>query len=129
MGTNFPSLSQSRSSTSNGFVSQLFPSTFSPEAFTSMVNFPFLEAALKMLKTVSKAKDQWAQVNAKTGGHLLKILVAGGLLTFGLIVWYFFFLRSSSNHAVVDPIVSSSLLGDPHENSVPVEDEFGGSEF
>ncbi|VEU34311.1 unnamed protein product [Pseudo-nitzschia multistriata] len=54
-----------------------------------------LEAALTMMKTAQKAKDAWAQADAKVGGKLKHILIASAVAFLGWIVWYFF-LRTAA---------------------------------
>lgn len=57
-----------------------------------------MDAALKVMQKVQQAKDTWTRVDAKTGGHLKKILVGIGLALVGLVVWWLF-LRSGGSVA------------------------------
>jgi hypothetical protein len=87
-----------------------------------------MEAALKMMQTVAKAKEKWNQIDATTGGRLVKILIALAVLIVGLIVWYLF-LRSSpfdstpSSHPLAEDI---TIVQKAHALE---EDEFDANEF
>ena len=79
-----------------------------------------LDAAIKFMAKAQKVKDGWTRLNAKFGGHLLKIII--GILL--LVVYYalrFYWLRKNGTSVVSDSI----------PEPVPVvEDEFAsGGEF
>jgi hypothetical protein len=50
-----------------------------------------LDATLKVMAKASRAKDLWNNANAKTGGHLMKVLIAIALLVVYMIVQRFWF--------------------------------------
>jgi hypothetical protein len=96
------------------------------ESFATMSDEK-MEAALKMMQTVAKVKEKWKQIDATTGGRLLRILIALAILTVGLMVWYFF-MRSSS--VTSTPSSRPYVAGIPRVNlHATEEDEFAANEF
>ena len=73
------------------------------ESFASMDDSK-MDAALRVMKTVSKAKGAWDKTNAKVGGNLKYILVGTFFLLVNWIVWYFF-LRSKTE-SPAEPIAA-----------------------
>lgn len=96
------------------------------EAFAGMSDAK-MDAALKMMQTLASAKEKWNQYDAKTGGRLLYITVASAILTFCLIVWYFFFRTSVAPTILDDPTVPDNNMA---KFAKPIaEEEFVESEF
>ena len=50
-----------------------------------------IDMAVNMMQKAQKAKDLWASANAKTGGHLMKILILLFLVAVAVIVKGLFF--------------------------------------
>jgi hypothetical protein len=94
------------------------------DAFAGMSDAK-LDAALKMMQTAQKAKEKWTEMNAKTGGHLPKMLIGAGALFAMLIIWYLFFRTSPSIVPADIPDLGREI---PDANIVQEEDEFA-SEF
>jgi hypothetical protein len=87
-----------------------------------------MDAALKMMQSVQKAKNTWTTVDAKAGGHLTKIMITLAVACVGMIVWYFFFRTASGAAAGMAgggdiPILASKSATDA---AYVEEDEFGG---
>jgi hypothetical protein len=89
-----------------------------------------MDAALKMMQSVQKAKNTWITVDAKAGGHLSKIMISLAAACVGMIVWYFFFRTASGAAAAASmagggdiPILASKSATDA---AYVEEDEFGG---
>jgi len=80
-----------------------------------------LDMALNMMQRAQKAKDVWLNVDAKTGGHLVKILVIFAVLLVGLFVHWLFFKSSGGGEG--SPIVPNIAV-----KTEAAEDKFA-SEF
>jgi len=81
-----------------------------------------LDMVVNTMQTVQKAKDVWTSVNAKTGGHLMKILILLFVLVAWLLVQKLFFSTSTSG---IQPPTKMNI---PVKQAVTMEDEFD-SEF
>jgi hypothetical protein len=66
-----------------------------------------LESALKMMQKAQKAKDMWTNVNAKTGGHLMKILIVIGITFVYLMVQRFWFGGAVAAATVATPLAQA----------------------
>ncbi len=83
-----------------------------------------LDMTLNMIQKAQKAKEVWTNVDSKTGGHLMKIIILLSVIVVGLLVQWLFF--RSNGGAPVIPTTKASI-----PNIIPeqlVEDEFT-SEF
>lgn len=79
-----------------------------------------MESALKVMQKAQKAKDMWTNGNAKTGGHLMKIVIVVGITLVYLMVQRFWF-----GGAVAAATVSTPLAQQTVPEAVPVmADEF-----
>jgi hypothetical protein len=96
------------------------------ESFASMDDKK-MDSALKMMQTAQKAKDKWNIVNSKVGGHLLKILIAMGVLVIGYIVTYFVIRRSISSDVGDGSVEDLKTILQP-ETTTHIEDDLD-SEF
>jgi hypothetical protein len=96
------------------------------ESFASMDDTK-MDSALKMMQTAQKAKDKWNTINSKVGGHLLKILIAMGVLVIAYIVTYFI-IRRSINSDVGDGSVEDLKNVLQPETTTHIEDDLD-SEF
>lgn len=89
-----------------------------------------LDAALGMMKKVQKARGVWTQVDAKVGGHLMKIVIVVAILLVGWFVKWMFFSAGGGNVDVNDIVTETHVPDVPQINvDVAVEDEFAGDEF
>jgi hypothetical protein len=80
-----------------------------------------MESALKVMQKAQKAKDLWTNVNTKTGGHLMKILIVVGITFVYLVVQRFWFGGAVAAATVATPVAQAV------PEAVPVmEDEFAG---
>jgi hypothetical protein len=79
-----------------------------------------LELALKVVQKAQKAKNIWTDVNTKTGGHLMKIVILVGIICVYALVH-----RSLLGGAVAAATVVTPLFAEAVPEAVPVmEDEF-----
>jgi len=67
-----------------------------------------LDAALAVMAKAQKAKEIWSKANAKTGGHLKKIVIGSAIFLVFLFVKWLFFSGGGSN-APVDPILMDTI--------------------
>lgn len=81
-----------------------------------------LDMAVNLMQKAQKAKDLWTNVDNKTGGHLIKILVAGSVLFVALVVYLLFF-RSSGGGVPVMPVATEEIPNLSVKQTVE-EDEF-----
>lgn len=77
-----------------------------------------LDAALNMMQKAAGAKEKWNKVDEKTGGHLLKILIVGGVLSMYAFLWFFFFRKAGV--AAAAPTILEDIPNMAQE--VPVEE-------
>ena len=85
-----------------------------------------LELTLNMIQRAQKVKDVWTKADAKTGGHLMKIIIFLVILVFWLVTQRLFF--SSGSSAPVVSAAKKTIPTIPKETVPVVEDEFA-SEF
>lgn len=79
-----------------------------------------MESAIKVMQKAQKAKDMWTKANAKTGGHLMKILIVVGIT---LVYWMVqrFWFGGAVAAAVATPLAAAQAVSE----AVPVmADEF-----
>ena len=70
-----------------------------------------LDTALAVMAKAQKAKEMWTQANAKTGGHLMKILLVLGILLAILFVNWLFF---SGGKIVPTPVNTAKMTDIPN---------------
>merc|ERR1719296_4871 len=64
-----------------------------------------LDRAVQGLKKAQKVKDIYTNVNAKVGGHLMKIIIGVVVIIVVLIVKRFFWFSNSSSSEINVPLV------------------------
>jgi hypothetical protein len=84
-----------------------------------------LDATLKVMAKASRAKDLWNNANAKTGGHLMKVLIAIALLIVYMLVQRFWFGQGVVENVAATFAEIEKKAASGVEPPVPVmEDEF-----
>eukprot|EP00934_Nitzschia_sp_Nitz4_P006103 Nitzschia sp. Nitz4//scaffold121_size67750//34985//36457//NITZ4_006068-RA/size67750-processed-gene-0.18-mRNA-1//-1//CDS//3329534351//6093//frame0 len=87
-----------------------------------------LDMTLNVMQKAQKAKDVWTQADAKTGGHLIKIVALMAATFFGLIVYWVFFRTAAAAGAPIPAATTPLDIPDMGAQEAVAEDEFG-SEF